>query len=191
MDVLGSLGLPAASSSEASVDRTGSVGLADPSASSSDTFAPLHLLWADPWALDYIELRFSGRMSADGVLRAVSSYSIAPLSTAAPVTIFGVDVGTEATTDRVFLWCSSLTEGVLYALSVTGAVRDAAGGAVVSSWAQFYGRRTKIDSMLAALPPVYEKSPSPAPDQGVHRKMVNMVGRAFDLAFGSRRDQLP
>lgn len=145
--------------------------------------------WADPWALDYIEVRFSAMVRNDSVLKNPSVWSIAALDGGQAVSIRGVHAGEgQASVDRAWLIVTYPTEGKLYRVTAPATLMDSSGNLLSPSGktASFVARKTKIDSMLANLPSSWNK----APDSTL-RILLNAIGRMHDLLGGSRRDLLP
>lgn len=137
---------------------------------------------ASLWAEDLVELVFTRNIKMDAVARDASTYQLELRSSEGrSVEVRRVLLPIDVTvSDRVYLVVSRPTAGAVYRVHVLQSLRTPAGETHTTPASDVIARPTKIDSIVNSRPRFYSRRP-----EGVHRSLLNAIGRQDDLIGGS------
>jgi hypothetical protein len=157
----------------------------------STPFGETIVATVEVWAGDLIELNFGSQMANNAALQDAASYTIlsdglVPGSISA-LQVQQVLAGNFSNPSSIFLVVSPFTIGERYTVTVDSACVDITGVSInfSANYAKFYGRRTKIDSVLENRPNLYDIGST-----AELRYVLNALIRSDDHIGGSRLDYI-
>lgn len=138
-------------------------------------------------AQDTLRITFSESMLNDSILSDTASYTVSPVSTGVTTAVVDVLSGNNDTTTEIVLVVAKPTLDAEYTVTVNGVVLSVADNTMDPSFAtkEFEARRTKMDSVLQNLTPVYTRS-----HRAILRNLFQAIAREDDLIGGNRDDFL-
>lgn len=138
---------------------------------------------ADVWAQDLLQITFSVRMTNDVFLQSPRAYIVTPLDGGIPVTVIGVQTGSEVGPIVVYVVITEPTIGKTYSVTFQS-LYTIAGTIVDPILCKFIARPTKEDAVIRTRPGLYDVTPD-----STLRKVMSAIARQDDLIGGARNDQ--
>jgi hypothetical protein len=152
---------------------------------STSTPTSLYIQSADVWAKDTLEITFSKDIMVDSISSSINSYIIEDLDGNEKALDAVVITNKSDTASSVFITVFGLVNGIEYIVWADPRIKSSDGYSLSPMYnnKHFTPRRTKVDSIMASMPKMYNKMPT-----SNLRQLINIFGREFDLLAGSRSD---
>jgi len=145
---------------------------------------PDSVFFADMVGEDAILITLDQELVVDAAFKDVSNYSVQVISGVGEVSVRRVIFpATDRTTTQILLSVDRPVEGTRYRVTM-GPLRSRS-GVLVNGVVDFIGRRTKLGSMLQAIPHHWDTSPG-----ALMRSTLAAISIEDDRIGGSRKDRL-